>query len=129
MVVELALKASPPFSKILVAVDSSENSNRALEYTLKLAKLHESKVTILHVVEPSPSAPETHTAIRGFEIAVEDEAREAIREDIGRAESAVDELQQASGQINSIIIPILALISIIIALQISLFARIRASFK
>ena len=58
-----------------------------------------------------------------------EEAREAIRQDIGRAESAVDELQQASGQINSIIIPILALISIIIALQISLFARIRASFK
>lgn len=38
-------------------------------------------------------------------------------------------LQQASGQINSIIIPILALIAIVIALQISLFARIRASFK
>jgi len=44
--VELALKASPPFSRILVAVDRSENSNRALEYTLKLAKLHESKVKL-----------------------------------------------------------------------------------
>lgn len=53
------------------------------------------------------------------------EARGAIRE----AAVAVDELRQASGQINSIILPILALISIIIALQISLFARIRASFK
>lgn len=41
----------------------------------------------------------------------------------------VSGLQQASGQINSIIIPILALIAIVIALQISLFARIRASFK
>ena len=78
LMVELALRASPPFSKILVAVDRSENSNRALEYTLKLAKLHESKVTILHVVEPSPSAPETHTAIRAFEIAVEDEARKFL---------------------------------------------------
>ncbi len=58
-----------------------------------------------------------------------DDARDAITQDIGRAESAVDELQQASGQINSIIIPILALIAIVIALQISLFARIRSSFK
>ncbi len=41
----------------------------------------------------------------------------------------IENIQQASGQINSIIIPVLALISIIIALQISLFARIRASYK
>lgn len=57
------------------------------------------------------------------------DTREAITTDIGRAESAVDELTQASGQINSIIIPVLALIAVVIALQISLFARIRASFK
>jgi hypothetical protein len=37
--------------------------------------------------------------------------------------------QQASGQINSLILPVLALISVIIALQISLFARIRASYR
>ncbi|HJS82318.1 MAG TPA: hypothetical protein VJ742_05725 [Nitrososphaera sp.] len=37
--------------------------------------------------------------------------------------------QQASGQINSFILPVLALISVIIALQISLFARIRASYR
>lgn len=51
-----------------------------------------------------------------------DEARISIREDISNVE-------QASGQINSIILPVLALISVIIALQISLFARIRASFR
>jgi hypothetical protein len=51
-----------------------------------------------------------------------EDARAAIKGD-------VDNLQSASGQINSLILPILALISIIIALQISLFARIRASFK
>lgn len=50
------------------------------------------------------------------------DARAAIKGD-------VDQLQSASGQINSLILPILALISVIIALQISLFARIRASFK
>jgi hypothetical protein len=51
-----------------------------------------------------------------------EDARVAIKGD-------VDQLQSASGQINSLILPILALISVIIALQISLFARIRASFK
>jgi hypothetical protein len=51
-----------------------------------------------------------------------EDARTAIKGD-------VDQLQSASGQINSLILPILALISVIIALQISLFARIRASFK
>jgi hypothetical protein len=51
-----------------------------------------------------------------------DDARTAIRGDI-------EAMQQATGQINSIILPVLALISVIIALQISLFARIRASFR
>jgi hypothetical protein len=58
-----------------------------------------------------------------------DDARSAIKGDIETATGAVDQLKDASGQINSIILPILALISVIIALQISLFARIRASFK
>lgn len=43
--------------------------------------------------------------------------------------SQISDVQQASGQINSLILPVLALISVIIALQISLFARIRASFR
>lgn len=58
-----------------------------------------------------------------------DDARQAIKGDIDQAGASVNQLSQASGQINSIILPILALISVIIALQISLFARIRASFK
>ena len=49
-------------------------------------------------------------------------ARNSIRDEIRT-------MEQASGQINSIILPVLALISVIIALQISLFARIRASYK
>jgi hypothetical protein len=57
------------------------------------------------------------------------DARQAIKGDIDQAGASVNQLSQASGQINSIILPILALISVIIALQISLFARIRASFK
>jgi hypothetical protein len=51
-----------------------------------------------------------------------EEARTSIREDIGS-------VRDASGQINSLILPLLALISVIIALQISLFARIRASYR
>jgi hypothetical protein len=58
-----------------------------------------------------------------------DVATTSIDDDIGTVSAAVQQVQDASGQINALILPILALISIIIALQISLFARIRASFK
>jgi hypothetical protein len=58
-----------------------------------------------------------------------DVATTSIDDDIGTVSTAVEQVQDASGQINALILPILALISIIIALQISLFARIRASFK
>lgn len=57
------------------------------------------------------------------------ETRASIEEDILQAKQAVEEMKEASGQINSIILPILALASVIIALQLSLFARIRASYK
>jgi hypothetical protein len=57
------------------------------------------------------------------------EARNSIGEDVRSAEGAVNQLVDASGQLNSIILPVLALISVILALQISLFARIRASYK
>ncbi|WP_148680754.1 hypothetical protein [Candidatus Nitrososphaera gargensis] len=43
--------------------------------------------------------------------------------------STIGQMRDASGQINGLILPILVLISIIIALQISLFARIRASYR
>jgi hypothetical protein len=58
-----------------------------------------------------------------------EEARGSIREEISSAKAAVGELQNASGQVNAIILPVLALISVIIALQISLFARIRSSYR
>jgi len=50
------------------------------------------------------------------------DAQNSINNQIGEA-------QQASSQINSFILPVLALISVIVALQISLFARIRASYR
>lgn len=70
--------SSPPFTKILVAVDRSECSKRAFEYALKLAKVQESKVITLHVVEPLASAPETHAAIHALEIAAEGEAKKFL---------------------------------------------------
>jgi hypothetical protein len=57
------------------------------------------------------------------------EARRSIKDDIATANSAVKNLEQSSGQMSSLFLPVLALISVIIALQISLFARIRASYK
>ncbi len=68
---------------------------------------------------------DTNSALNDTKEAITDsveDARESIREEIGT-------MQDASGQINAIILPVLALISVIIALQISLFARIRASYK
>lgn len=68
---------------------------------------------------------QTHNALNDTQSAITssvEEARLSIRSDI-------ETVQQASGQINSLILPVLALISVIIALQISLFARIRASYR
>ena len=56
-------------------------------------------------------------------------ARTSIGKDIESAKAGVDEMRNASGQLNSLFLPVLALISVIIALQISLFARIRASYR
>lgn len=64
---------------------------------------------------------DTNAALNATKTTITDSSNE-ISEQIELA-------QQASGQINSLILPVLALISVIIALQISLFARIRASYK
>ena len=68
---------------------------------------------------------DTNSALNDTKAAITnsvEDARQSIREEIGT-------MKDASGQINAIILPVLALISVIIALQISLFARIRASYK
>jgi len=68
---------------------------------------------------------QTRTTLNASQIAITnsvDEARSSIADDLQAA-------KDASGQVNSLILPVLALISVIIALQISLFARIRASYR
>ena len=67
----------------------------------------------------------TKAALNDTKVGITDsvyQARSSLRDDLNKVE-------EASGQINSIILPVLALISVIIALQISLFARIRASYR
>ncbi len=41
----------PPFQKILVPVDGSSTSNKALDYALKLAKEDHSQVRALHAID------------------------------------------------------------------------------
>lgn len=61
------------------------------------------------------------------------DTQSAITDSVENARAQIGEeivgMRDAAGQINSLILPVLALISVIIALQISLFARIRASFR
>lgn len=66
------------FSRILVAVDHSESSGRACDYAFKLAEVHGSKLVILHVVEPLPSAPETYVATHAVEVAAEEAATKLL---------------------------------------------------
>lgn len=39
-----------PFSKILIAIDFSENSDYAFDYALTLAKQFEAELTVMHVI-------------------------------------------------------------------------------
>lgn len=60
-----------PFSKILVGVDSSENSYRAFEYALCLSKMSKAKLYLLHVIEIS-SAPGSFVGISDLEKSFEE---------------------------------------------------------
>lgn len=66
-----------PFSKILVGVDSSENSYRAFEYALHLSKMSRAKVYLLHVIEIS-SAPGSFVGISDLEKSFEEEAQKLL---------------------------------------------------
>jgi len=47
--------------KILVPVDFSDCSDKALQYAIAFAKQFDAEVTLLHVVEPYPVTPEAYT--------------------------------------------------------------------
>lgn len=67
-----------PFSTILVPIDKSENANRALEYTLKLAKATTSKVIILSVIEEITSSAESYVPTQDLEKLLQKSTRKYI---------------------------------------------------
>ncbi|HXG06501.1 MAG TPA: hypothetical protein VNI77_04150 [Nitrososphaera sp.] len=73
-----------------------------------------------------------HEGLRETQAALND-TKASITNSVNEAKASIGDqinlARQASDQINAIILPVLALISVIIALQISLFARIRASYR
>ena len=78
------------------------------------------------------SLNEARSTINDTKVSINDsvnQARDSIGQDVDSAKTAVIQVRDATGQINSIILPVMALISIILALQITLFARIRASYR
>jgi nucleotide-binding universal stress UspA family protein len=74
-----------PFSKILVGVDSSENSYRAFEYALRLSKMSRAKVYLLHVIEIS-SAPGSFVGISDLEKSFEEEAQKLLDSIVARVD-------------------------------------------
>lgn len=115
-------------SKVVTASSSSIGSIQESVDVLNL-KLNSTNNTLLNLQSQLDRTSATLNETRSSMSASVSEARQAIAKDIESAKDTVSEIAQASGQINSIILPILALISVIIALQISLFARIRASYR
>lgn len=55
-------------NKILVAIDGSEHAWKALDLATELAKAHQAKLVVLHVVhyEPVPEALRTFAAVEGL---------------------------------------------------------------
>jgi len=77
---------SSPFAKILVPVDQSENATRALEYALKLAKLAESEITLLCVVNTIPDSAESYTSSGQLEDLLNESAKNYLRELVNKTE-------------------------------------------
>jgi nucleotide-binding universal stress UspA family protein len=53
----------PKIKKILYATDLSKNSSYAFLHAIEMAKKHDAKIVILHVVEPIPAYAEVYAAI------------------------------------------------------------------
>jgi nucleotide-binding universal stress UspA family protein len=87
----LATSSSFPFSKILVPVDQSENSSRALEYALKLAKSTASKVVLLSVIQDIPSySGESYVSIQELEKSFQESTKKYVDDLLKKAEMKYD---------------------------------------
>jgi len=75
------------FKRIVCAIDFSECSMRALDYAMSLAQESNSRLTVLHVIEPLPNLPgDGHETILGglktlkdYVAAAEEEARALLK--------------------------------------------------
>ena len=74
------------FAKILVPLDQSENATRALEYALKLAKLAESEITLLCVVQTIPYTAESYVSTSQLGDLLEESARNYLEDLVKRTE-------------------------------------------
>lgn len=80
-----------PFRKILVPVDFSEHSERALRTALTLARTYDSRLTIVHVYEPILLA-----LPHGYELLSEAQLQRLF-EELQRGLAAQKELAQSEG--------------------------------
>jgi nucleotide-binding universal stress UspA family protein len=71
----------PQIKKILYATDLSKNSSYAFLYATDMAKRHDAKIVIIHVIEPIPQYAEVYTGIT-------DEAK------LNKKEEMVEELKK-----------------------------------
>jgi nucleotide-binding universal stress UspA family protein len=71
------------FEKVLIPLDGSEHSERALETAIQIAKKFRSKITLLHVYSvtaPAVIAPEPTTLTRaGFPVVTPEEVAEMVK--------------------------------------------------
>jgi len=85
------------FDRILVAVDGSEHSKKALNYALELAKKFEGKITLIHVysivvpLTPSVEMPSTPTVTSPASTAI---AARIIEEAKQRGKQILDDAEQ-----------------------------------
>ena len=83
------------FKKILFATDLSENSSYAFLFALDMARRHEAKIVIIHVIEPLPRE------VRFVNVLKEVEEKER-REMIGKIQEHLQEFcKEIEGQVGS----------------------------
>lgn len=87
-----SINTMSPFSKILVGVDQSENSDRAFEYAVRLSKLSGAKVYLVYVIE-IPPASGSFIGVSDLEKYFEEEAQKFLNSVVTRAakQFALDE--------------------------------------
>ena len=76
------------FERILLAYDGSEHSNKAADYAIELAKMHNSKVAILHVRTPYVGYP--YENLEGLAL-VENKLKESAEEIVNAATARLEE--------------------------------------